>query len=124
VSRLARPSPGRRLGIDPEVGADPLDHLSHQDGGDDLELRGAAVGALSVYWPAGWRRGTCTPGWASLQHRTSGCGAPIARTLLRSMVHEDIEIVTNLTNVSLQVGQNRYTKGGVRSLACWRRGKL
>jgi hypothetical protein len=37
VARLARPSPGRRPGIQPQVGEDLLDRCPLQDGRDDLE---------------------------------------------------------------------------------------
>ena len=43
--RLAHPTLGRRLRIQPQVRKDLLDHRALQDGGDDLELPGAAVRA-------------------------------------------------------------------------------
>ena len=43
---LARPSPGWRLRIQPQMAEDLLDDRSLQDGRDDLELPGAAVGAV------------------------------------------------------------------------------
>ena len=46
VSRLARPAPGRRLGIEPQVGEDLLDHRPLEDGRDDLEIAAAAVRAV------------------------------------------------------------------------------
>ena len=45
VPRLARPSPGRRSRIQPQVGEDLLDHCPLQDRLDDLELPGAAARA-------------------------------------------------------------------------------
>ena len=46
LPRLARSASGRRLRIQSQVGQDLLDHRSLQDGRDDLELPGAAVGAV------------------------------------------------------------------------------
>lgn len=46
VSRLARPAPGRRLGIEREVGEDLPHDRPLQDGRDGLQLTGAAVRAL------------------------------------------------------------------------------
>ena len=43
--RLARPALGRRLRVQAQVAQDLLDHRPLQDGGDDLELPGAAVRA-------------------------------------------------------------------------------
>ena len=43
--RLAHPTLGRRLRIQPQVSKDLLDHWALQDGCDDLELPGAAVRA-------------------------------------------------------------------------------
>ena len=45
VARLARPSPGRRPGIQPQAGEDLLDRCPLQDRRDDLELPGAAARA-------------------------------------------------------------------------------
>jgi len=45
VPRLARPSPGRRPGIQPQVGEDLADRRPLQDRRDDLELPGAAARA-------------------------------------------------------------------------------
>jgi hypothetical protein len=45
LPRLARPTLGRRLWIQPQVSKDLLDHRPLEDGGDDLELPGAAVRA-------------------------------------------------------------------------------
>jgi len=46
LPRLARPTPGRRLRIEAQVGQDLLDDRSLQDGRNDLELPGAAVLAV------------------------------------------------------------------------------
>jgi hypothetical protein len=45
VPRLARPSPGRRPGIQPQAGEDLLDRCPQQDRRDDLQLPGAAARA-------------------------------------------------------------------------------
>lgn len=46
LPRLARPAPGRRLRIQPQVAEDLLDDRSLEDGRDDLELATATVGAV------------------------------------------------------------------------------
>ena len=46
MPRLARPSPRRRLWIDPQVSQDLLDRRPLQDGRDDLQFPGAAVRAV------------------------------------------------------------------------------
>ena len=46
LPRLARPSPGWRLRIQPQVSEDLLDHRPLEEGRDDLPFPGAAVRAV------------------------------------------------------------------------------